>query len=434
MVKIERLEKWLNRYDENGYINGSILIAAKGKIVLNKGFGLANFEHAIPNSATTKFRIGSLTKAFTAMAIFQLHEQGKLCIDDPIGKYLPHYPNGEKITIYHCLTNTSGIPNYTSFPDFWPKTMRLRMTLDQLIETFKHLDLHFEPGTRFAYSNSGYTLLTAIIEEVSDMTYGDDIKVKICRPLGMKNSGCDDGVTVIPELASGYSVWEQPIHAEYADLSFPLGAYGLYSTTEDLYIWDRALTSSRLINRSLTERMFTPYQNSYACGWVISEKLGRKCVHHFGDISGYCSHFLRFVEEDVTIIFLSNMNVTPVTHLTLEMAKIIFDEDVSLPLSIARSIQIVNKERFIGKYFFENEEEKTLEITLKNNHLYLTVPKMYGVLYKFKLVPVLQDETKTIFVTEMIHEQIIFYHDISGEIKAIEYIDYYDKKINLVQC
>lgn len=111
----ERIGRWIERYEENGYLHGSILIASNGHILLNKGFGMANIEHFVPNKPTTKFRIGSLTKAFTAMGIFQLHEEGKLSIDDCINKYLPDFPQGEKITIYHCLTNTTGIPNYTSF-------------------------------------------------------------------------------------------------------------------------------------------------------------------------------------------------------------------------------------------------------------------------------------------------------------------------------
>lgn len=427
MIVEERIGKWIERYEENGYLNGSILIASNEKILLNKGFGMANWEHAVPNKPTTKFRIGSLTKAFTAMGIFQLHEKGKLSIDDCISKYLPNYPQGEKITIYHCLTNTTGIPNYTSLPDFWPKKMRLPMTLHELIDSFKHLELNFEPGRKFEYSNSGYTLLTAIIEKVSGMSYAEYIQEKICRPLGMDNTGCDDGVEIVVDLASGYSLWEKPIHAAYADLSFPLGAYGLYSTTEDLFLWDQALKSSQLLNKELMEKMFTPNLSSYASGWAVSEMLRRKCMHHFGDISGFFSNFLRFTDEQITIIFLSNMNVTPVTHLTQEMAKVVFDEHATIPLPI-HPINFTNNELIAGKYFIGNDESKILEITINNGELYLTVPKMYGVLYKFKLVPVNQNESNTTFLTEMVNEQLIFHYSLSDEIVCIEYKDYNEKK------
>ncbi|MER2008205.1 MAG: serine hydrolase domain-containing protein [Psychrobacillus sp.] len=423
----ERLDKWIKRYEENNYLNGSILIASNEQILLNKGFGMANWEHGVPNKPTTKFRIGSLSKAFTAMSIFQLHEKGKLCIDDCIGKYLLNYPQGEKITIYHCLTNTSGIPNYTSASDFWFKTMRLPMTLQQLIDSFKHLDLNFEAGRKFEYSNSGYSLLTAVIEIVSGMSYADYIRENICRPLGMSNTGCNDGIEIVENLASGYSYWERPIHSAYADLSFPLGAYGLYSTTADLFRWSQALMSFQILNEELTLRMLTPNLGSYASGWIVSDKLGRKCMHHSGDISGFVCNFLRFIDEQVTIIFLSNMGVTPVTHITQEMAKIIFDEHVSLPMPTL-PINFTSFELVAGKYFLEGDHSKILNISLKNGELYLTVPKMYGVLYKFKLVPVSRNASKTTFITEMINEELIFNHSLSGEIISMQYKDFNEKK------
>lgn len=422
----ERIGKWVERYAENGYLNGALLIASNGKILLNRGFGMANWEHMVPNKPTTKFRIGSLTKAFTSLAIFQLHEDGKLNIDDGIGKYLSEYPQGEKITIYHCLTNTSGIPNYTSFPDFWSTSMRLPKTLNQLIDTFKNLELDFVPGSEFEYSNSGYALLTAIIEKVSGMLYVDYIRENICNPLGMYNTGCDDGIQVVPNLASGYSYWEKPILPAYADLSFPLGAYGLYSTTEDLFLWDQALKSSKLLHKEHTNKMFTTYQDLYACGWMVSEMFGRKCVHHFGDISGYFSDFLRFVDDEVTIIILSNMNVTPVTHLTQEIAKVIFEENVPLPAS-AIPIEFTDKEELVGRYFVQ-ENKEIFEISIKQNELYLTVPKMYGVLYKFKLLPINHNSSNTTFLTEMINEQLVFHYSPLKGIELVEYKDCNDNR------
>ena len=423
MMDIEnRINKWIESYDRNSYLNGSILIASNENILLNKGFGMANREHNVPNMPTTKFRIGSLTKAFTAMGILQLHEKKKLNINDYVGKYLHDYPNGERITILHCLTNSSGIPNYTSFADFWFSSMRLPLTLNELIDTFKERELDFEPGSRFGYSNSGYALLTSIIETVSGMSYGEYIQEEICNPLGMYNTGCDDGIKVVPRLASGYSFWEEPIHPAYADLSFPLGSYGVYSTTEDLFIWDKALKLFKILNKELTEKMFTPNFSSYACGWMISEIGGKKCVHHSGDISGFCSDFLRFVDDQVTIIFLSNMNVTPVEHLSREIAKTIFEEQSSLPCP-AVPIPFKKVVPIVGKYPFENEKDKCLDISVEKEELYLTVSKMYGAVYKFKLLPVSHDSTKATFITEMINEQLVFYYSLTGEIESVQYID-----------
>lgn len=421
MLVEERLTEWLGRYEGNGYLNGSLLIASNGNIVVNKGFGMANHEHQVPNTPFTKFRIGSLTKAFTAFSIFQLHENGEVNINDPIKNYVPDYPNGENITIYHCLTNTSGIPDFTSFPDFWFKTMRLPSTLNQLIDSFKDQELDFEPGTRFGYSNSGYALLTAIIENVSGMVYGDYIHEKICLPLGMDHTGCDDGIKVVPGLASGYSFWEEPIHSAHADLSFPLGGYGMYSTVKDLFIWDKALRSSQLIDKELTEKMFAPYLGSYACGWAVSEILGKKCEHHFGDISGFSSSILRFPDEQMTIILLSNINITPVAHLTKEIAKTVFSEEVSLPI-LAKPIRIADLNFIAGKYLAGDEPNIILEITIKDSGAYLTVPKMYGALYKFKLVPVAYSPAGITFITEMLNEQLVFRYSLAGKAR-VEYRD-----------
>lgn len=424
MATSEKIRQMLDSYNRNGYLNGAILVASKGEILENRGFGYANIEHAIPNSTTTKFRIGSLSKAFTAYAIFQLQARGKLNVYDSISNYINNYSHGDDITIYHCLTNTSGIPNYTSAEDFWSKTMRLPSSLYELIDTFKEQPLLFKPGTEFDYSNSGYAILTAIIEQVSGISYSDYMQEEIFKPFGMKNTGCDDGRKIISELASGYSLWEEIIHAEYADMSFPLGAYGLYSTTEDLYIWDQTLKKSNLLNDDLMSTMFTPNHSSYACGWFVSEILNKKCIHHFGDVSGFCSSILRFIEDDVTVIFLSNLNITPISHLTEEIAKVAFEEEVILP-SPLNPIQLENQKTVVGKYQFENDASKELHITEKLNELYLTAPKMYGALFKYKLIPVEQVLYKTSFMTEYVNEKVILHH---GDRDYIQYIDFYGEE------
>ncbi|MFE4711239.1 serine hydrolase domain-containing protein [Paenibacillus sp. NPDC056722] len=326
--------------------------------------------------------------------------------------------------MYHCLTNTAGIPNYTSSPDFWPRTMRLPSTLDQLIDSFKEQKLEFQPGSRFGYSSSGYAILTGIIENVSGMSYSDYIQAQICLPLGMYNTGCDDGINVIPGMASGYSFWEKPIHTAYADMSLPLGSYGLYSTTEDLLVWDQALKSAKILSQELMNHMFTPHLQSYACGWVVSNELGRKCLNHFGDISGFFNDFLRFVDDELTIIFLNNMNVTPVTHLSRDIAKTIFEDQVTLP-PIAVRVPLTGLDALTGCYFLENETNTHLDISTKNQELYLTVTIMYGVPYKFKLIPIRQEPGRITFITDMIYEHLEFCCSLSGKVEYLLYTDYH---------
>ncbi len=172
--------------------------------------------------------------------------------------------------------------------------------------------------------------------------------------------------------------------------------------------------------------MFKPYQDGYACGWMVSDILGRKCIHHFGDISGFCSNMLRFVDEQVTIIFLSNMDVTPVTHITRDLAKIVFEEKVSIPVTVG-PIEYTMNQAMVGKYVIDKNKQM-LEITTKQNELYVTVPKRYGVFYKFKLVPVSHSTSKTIFITEMVNEHLTFYYSSSGQVERLEYKDCYDNK------
>ena len=426
----EKVKRLLDAYDKNGYINGSILVASSDRIIVNKGYGFANREHKIPNFSHTKFRIGSLSKAFTSFAIYQLHKNGNLNINDAIGKYLVNYPNGGEITIYHCLTNTSGIPNFTADSDFWSSNMRLPLTLAQLIDAFKDKPLHFKPGNEFEYSNSGYSILTAVIEQVSNMPYAKYLSEYIFNPLGMVNTGCDDGRKVIAEMASGYSVWEEVIRAEYSDMSFPLGAYGLYSTVEDLFIWDKALSSFTILDEVLTKKMFEVNRSNYASGWVISNKFNKKCSHHYGDISGFCSNFLRFSEEKITVIYLSNLSITPVIKLTEEISEVMFGGSMFLPASIdAIGVDDSHKKLcIIGQYQVIDRPTQTISISQENNSIFLTVSKMYNALYKYKLIPVKQDLLSITFKTEFVNEELTIHYSPSNIVECVQYIDCYGEK------
>ncbi|WP_234447830.1 serine hydrolase domain-containing protein [Viridibacillus soli] len=183
------------------------------------------------------------------------------------------------------------------------------------------------------------------------------------------------------------------------------------------------MQESTLISRDLTEKMFKPYLNSYACGWAVSSVLDRQCTSHFGNISGFSNDFIRFVDDNISIIFLSNMNITPVLKLTREIAEVIFSESVSLP-EPAVPIIFPLKEKVCGTYIFrEDTENKSLEITIKNNELYVTLSKMYGAVYKFKLVPIKRDKKQTTFITEMIHEVLVIYYSVDK--LEIEYTDYH---------
>jgi CubicO group peptidase (beta-lactamase class C family) len=315
---------------------GSILIAKGDKVLFKKGYGFANEEDRIPNTPQTIFRIGSITKQFTAIAILKLQELGKLNVYDPISKYLPDYPEGEKILIHHLLCHTSGIPSITDFPNL-QEIQRYPSTPHQVIAYFKNLPLKFEPGTDCEYSDSGYIVLGAIIEEVANQSYEQFIQENILSPLGMHATYYDHNRYLIPKRAMGYEINDQGkhVHANYIDMSFPHAAGALATTVEDLYQLDRALQGAKLLSKKSTASLFLIHGSSqkhrmtYGYGFFIGphnlelEQARGHIVGHYGTIEGFRAASFRYPDEDLTIILLSNVENTPVNELHLALAQII---------------------------------------------------------------------------------------------------------------
>ena len=232
------MDQIVTSYVTSGKFMGSVLVARGDQILLNKGYGSANLEWNIPNDPSTKFRLGSLTKQFTAASILLLEERGKLSVSDPVKKYLPDAPAAwDKITLYNLLTHTSGIPSFTGFPDY-AESEPFATTPANLVARFRDKPLEFEPGTKWNYSNSGYALLGYLIEKVSGESYADFVQKNIFTPLGMKDSGYDSASAIIPHRASGYVAGPQGReNAGFIHMSVPFAAGALYSTTEDLLKW-----------------------------------------------------------------------------------------------------------------------------------------------------------------------------------------------------
>src|ERR1041385_1514912 len=240
--KAAKIDQLISLYQKYGQFNGSALVADNGKVIYRKGVGLANMEWGIPNTPDTKFRLGSITKQFTSMLILQLVEQGKIKLDAKLSDYLPDYrkDTGEKVTIHNLLTHTSGIPSYTGLPNFFQDVSRNPYKVADFVKKYASGDLEFEPGSKFSYSNSGYFILGAIIERVTGKPYEQVLKENIFDPAGMKNTGYDHHDTIIPKRASGYvKTGNGYINAPYLDMSIPYAAGSLYSTVEDLYLWDQ---------------------------------------------------------------------------------------------------------------------------------------------------------------------------------------------------
>lgn len=343
--KSKQIEELISKYNQYGQFNGSALVAENGKVILKKGFGSANMEWNIPNQPDTKFRLGSISKQFTALLIVKLAEEGKLKLDVPITTYLPDYPKetGNKITIHNLLTHTSGIPNYTSAPNFLKDKSRNPYTPEDFIKTFNKLPLDFVPGEKFKYSNSGYFLLGYIIEKVSGKTYEQYLQEIILTPLKMANTGYDHFEVIIKNRASGYEKNGKNIsNASFIDMSIPYAAGSLYSTVEDLYLWDQALYTNKLLSAKSMDLLFKPYittggNDFYGYGWFTSEEtVGKKTdkvkvIEHGGGINGFNTVISRMPADKNLVVLLNNTGGTVLSEMNNSIRAILYNQSFDEP-------------------------------------------------------------------------------------------------------
>jgi len=360
--KTELIDQLIEKYVEYDKFNGSVLVSEQGKIIYKKGFGMANMEWDIPNEPNTKHRLGSITKQFTGMLILQLVAEGKLDLQKPITTYLPDYPKttGDKITTHHLLTHTSGIPNYTSFPNFFKDESRNPYTPKEFIIVFQDKDLDFEPGEKFSYSNSGYFLLGVIIEKLSGKTYEQMLHDNIFKPSGMNDTGYDNHVDILKNRATGYERdGRNYANSSYLDMSIPYAAGSMYSTVEDLFKWDQVLYTNKLLPKEYMDMYFKPYisafgNSEYAYGWAVGyETIGKSTdsiytIGHGGGINGFNTNISRAPSDKSAIILLNNTGRAPLNQMTRAIRGIMYDKEYDLPKkSVANELLVVVNEEGI---------------------------------------------------------------------------------------
>lgn len=291
----------------------AVLVVRDGKILLRKGYGLADLELGVAVRPEMVFRIGSITKQFTAVAVLMLAEEGKLDLASPITTYLPEYPEPEAVvTVEHLLTHTSGIPSYTDLAE-WLPLQRKDMSLEELIDMFKDRPLEFSPGERWAYNNSGYILLGAIIEQASGMSYQEFVRRRIFEPLGMTSSYYGDVDPIIPGRVRGYARGKDGfINAPYLSMTQPYSAGSLMSTVDDLAVWNEALFAGSVVKSETLRRALAPFRLSdgrstgYGFGWMMSSHGGHALVEHGGGIHGFTCHAIAVPEEKAYVVVLTN--------------------------------------------------------------------------------------------------------------------------------
>jgi CubicO group peptidase (beta-lactamase class C family) len=329
---VSRLDQFGQSYASNRGFMGTMLVARDGNIVFSKGYGFADMEWKITNSSDTKFRLGSVSKQFAAASILLLEERGRLSVGDPVRKYITNAPEvWDKITIFHLLTHTSGIPNFTAFPEYNDRKA-LPTTSAQLIARFRSQSLDFQPGESWNYSNSGYVVLSYIVEKVSGEPYPEFLRRSIFNPLGMRDSGYDSNAAILPHRASGYTFNDgRLLNAEYIDMTVPQGAGGLYSTTEDLLKWEQALYGGKLLQPASLAKMTTPFKNNYAFGLEVQTLNGRKVIEHGGAIDGFNTALAYYPDEKLAVVVLENVaGAVPPMEIAKKLASLVHGEPVEI--------------------------------------------------------------------------------------------------------
>lgn len=313
------LGKHMQSLDAAGLFSGSVLVARRGEILLRHGYGQANDTTVA--TATTRYRIASISKQFTATLILRLYEDQRIDLEASICTYLENCPNTwAPVTVRHLLAHNSGIPDYTDFRDFDPR-QATPTTRDELISRFRNQPLIFAPGSAYRYSNSGYVLLGQIIENITGQPYDVVLFNEITGPIGLNDTGYDRSVNGSdPRLAKGYH--SRGRNTDAIDTSTLDAAGGLYSNVDDLFRWDRALLEGRILRLDTLAQMRTPQLKNYGLGVMLNPLAGMTSVHHDGMASGMRTYLGNFTDADICVIVLSNYEAADVVNLAVYLAQL----------------------------------------------------------------------------------------------------------------
>lgn len=373
-----KINEYLEAYTSLWPFSGSIAAIKNGEIIFNKAYGYANIEHNVKNTTETKHRIWSITKQFTAAAILILEEKGLLKVEDSLKKHFPEWADfNDKITIHHLLTHTSGIFNYSNEPGAHKGYYRIHHEKSDLIKKVMNKPLDFEPGTQWNYSNTGYYLLGLLIEKLSEKTYSEFLMSNIFEPLGMFNTGIDDEKEIVKNKATGYYLNKNElIHCDYVNMRLSFSAGSMYSTAEDLLIWNQALNSDQLLSKESVNKMNIAYKNDYGYGVSVNMNGNRKNVNHNGGCEGFLAELHRYVDDDFAVVVLSNYGFSAVWKLCDVIASIAFEEKYDMPSKPkAFPLSDLILESYLGIYD-ENCDCK-LELKKEDKEIFLAVDDDY---------------------------------------------------------
>ncbi|MCW3109700.1 MAG: serine hydrolase [Segetibacter sp.] len=349
------------------------LVSKNGKVIYKRALGMANLELNVPMQFNNVFRIGSVTKQFTAVAILQLMEKGKLNLQDEITRFIPNYPTqGNTITIEHLLSHTSGIRDFTSIKDN-EKRSAIDYTPKEMIDYFKGQPMRFAPGTKWEYSNSNYFILGYIIERITGKTYGQYLEENFFKPLHMNNSFYTGNSTVIRNKASGYTRGNKELeNARYISMTQPYAAGSILSTAEDLFKWNQAVQSHKLLKKETLDKALTRYklndgaETNYGYGWRLGYIQESSSIWHGGLIDGFMSMAMYLPKEDVFVTVLSNCDCKSPVDVTEKIAALAIGKSYDHKAIPVDSVILAG---YSGVY--ENEKEQQRIISMSGNQLNL---------------------------------------------------------------
>lgn len=359
----KRLDQVATSFTKGHAFMGTVLVTDGSNTLLNKGYGEANLEWGIPDTPEVKFRIGSLTKQFTATLLLLEQQEGRVSVHDPVKKYLADAPAAwDSITLSDLLHQTSGIPDFIFDPHYQEWRMAAHTPAEEMA-LFKDKPLHFTPGSQFEYSNSNYIVLGIILEKVSGKKYGQLLSDQILQPLGMKNSGLDSDDAVLLKRASGYEPSRGDlVPARSSSMSVGWAAGCMFSTTGDLSRWERGLFSGKLLNAESLTKMITPAKSGYADGVFVNQRDGLMTVEHGGSIEGFNTYMLHSKTRDITIIVLSNVSGDAPDKMAIDLLDVTLGKPVVLAtFRTARPYPQADLEKLRGEY----EVSAQLSLTIK---------------------------------------------------------------------
>ena len=398
----------VQNYVDNKSFMGDVLVAEGDHIVLESAYGYADLDWSIPNTIDTKFRIGSLTKQFTAAGILLLQERGKLSVNDPVSKYVSDLPNAwSTVTIKNLLTHSSGIPNFTGVPGFRAYELQSH-TPEESVSLVRDKPLEFEPGTKFYYSNTNYVLLGEVIEHVSGMPYATFLRQNIFIPAGMNDTGVDVDSAIIPKRAQGYESTPDGFkRTEAISMSVPFSAGFLYSTVGDLLKWERCLSAGKIITAASLCSMTTAGLGEYGMGLFIRTVDGHQLITHDGTIQGFESSLNYYPERQLTIVVLGNVRTDAPLRIAAQLGKVAFGEKITL--NSDRQIVQVEPSVLAGYVGHYSAPPFSTTLTVESGRLIATAPN--GRKY------ILYAQSPSYFFLKEIDVQIEFVRDpVSGKV------------------